>query len=189
MTTCVFITGTNAVGKSSVARAIMARCGGISAERDMVTYLADGVTCLAGRYLGCKYGGVDRITNAKGSSCTSELANVVERGLSERKVIFCEGSFMNTFGMNLTNAMFKADKHLVVNLYADARTLWNRLNGRSEGKNGNGRDFPKVLNKQKQAAIAAQKWHEIGVKVLQINTAEYNPLQIVDTIYGTLENL
>ena len=68
MTTCVFITGTNAVGKSSVARAIMDRCGGISAERDMVTYLADGVTCLAGHYLGCKYGGVDRITNAKGSS-------------------------------------------------------------------------------------------------------------------------
>lgn len=96
---------------------------------------------------------------------------------------------MNTFGMNLTNAMFKAKKHLVVNLYADARTLWNRLNERSEGKNGNGRDFPKVLNKQKQAAIAAVKWHEIGVKVLQINTAEYSPEQIVDTIYGALAKL
>ena len=186
MTTCVFITGTNAVGKSSVERAIMDRCGGISTERDMVTYLADGVTCLAGRYLGCKYGGVDRITNAKGSSCTSELANVVERGLSERKVIFCEGSFMDTFGMNLINAMFKADNHIIVNLYADARTLWNRLNGRSEGKNGNGRDFPKVLNKQKRCLSAAQKWHEIGVKVLQINTAEYNPEQIAELIYKEL---
>lgn len=189
MTTCVFITGTNAVGKSSVARAIMERCGGISAERDMVTYLADGVTCLAGRYLGCKYGGVDRITNAKGSSCTSELANVVERGLAEREIIFCEGSFMNTFGMNLTNAMFKADRYPVVMLYADARTIWDRQNSRSNGKNGAGRDFPKVLQRQKQCAVAAQKWHEIGVKVLQINTAEYNPLQIADTIYGTLENI
>lgn len=189
MTTCVFITGTNAVGKSSVARAIMERCGGISTERDMVTYLADGVTCLAGRYLGCKYGGVDRITNAKGSSCTSELANVVERGLSERKVIFCEGSFMNTFGLNLTNAMFKADKHLIVMLYADARTIWERLNGRSEGKNGKGRDFPKVMQRQRQCNIAAQKWHEIGVKVLQINSAEYTSPQIVDTIYGTLAKL
>lgn len=189
MTTCVFITGTNAVGKSSVARAIMDRCGGISAERDMVTYLADGVTCLAGRYLGCKYGGVDRITNAKGSSCTSELANVVERGLSEREVIFCEGSFMNTFGMNLTNAMFKADKYLVAMLYTDAETIWKRLNARSNGKNGAGRDFPKVMQKQKQCTIAAQKWHEIGVKVLQINTADYTPEQIVNVIYGTLENL
>lgn len=189
MTTCVFITGTNAVGKSSVARAIMERCGGISAERDMVTYLADGTTCLAGRYLGCKYGGVDRITNAKGSSCTSELANVVERGLSERKVIFCEGSFMNTFGLNLTNAMFKADKHLIVMLYADARTIWERLNGRSEGKNGKGRDFPKVMQRQRQCNIAAQKWHEIGVKVLQINSAENSPKQIANTIYGALAKL
>lgn len=189
MSVCVFITGTNAVGKSSVARVIIERCGGITEERDMVAYLADGTTCMAGRYATCKYGGVDRITNAKGSSCTSELANVVKRGLAQRDIIFCEGSFMNTFGMNLTNAMFEADKHLVVNLYADTRTLWNRLNERSKGKNGNGRDFAKVVNKQKQAAIAAVKWHEIGVKVLQINTAEYSPEQIVDTIYGVLAKL
>ena len=93
---------------------------------------------------------------------------------------------MDTFGMNLINAMFKADNHLVVHLYADARTLWDRLNGRSEGKNGNGRDFPKVLNKQKRCYSAAQKWHEIGVKVLQINTAEYNPEQIAELIYKEL---
>ena len=74
-------------------------------------------------------------------------------------------------------------------LYADARTLWDRLNGRSGGKNGKGRDFPKVMQRQKQCAIAAQKWHEIGVKVLQINTAENNSEQIVDTIYGALAKL
>mgnify|MGYP002509566029 CR=1 FL=1 len=188
MTTCVFITGTNAVGKSSVARAIIERCGGIAKVEDQVTYCADGKTTLAGSYL-CKYGGVDRVTNTKGSSCTSELQNVVERGLAQRDIIFCEGSFMGTFGMNLTNAMFKANKHLVINLYADARTLYDRLNNRSKGKNGNGRDFALILKKQKLSAVSAVKWHEIGVKVLQINTAEYSPEQIVDTIYGVLAKL
>ena len=188
MKTCIFITGTNGVGKSSVARAVIERCGGIDKVEEQVTYCADGKTALAGSCL-CKYGGVDRVTNAKGSSCTSELPNVVERGLANRDIIFCEGSFMGTFGMNLTNAMFKAQRHLVINLYADARTLYDRLNNRSNGRNGNGRDFSQILKKQKLSAVSAVKWHEIGVKVLQIDAGAHSPEQIVDTIYGTLAKL
>ena len=184
MTTCVFLTGTNAVGKSSVARAIIERCGGIDKVEGQVTYCKDGKTALAGSYL-CKYGGVDRVTNSKGSSCTSELPNVVERALQNRSIVFCEGSFMNTFGLNLTNAMFKADKHLVVNLYADAKTIWDRLNTRSNGKCGK-RDFKGILNKQRSAAVAATKWHSIGVVVLQVDTARYTPQEIVDIIYNAL---
>lgn len=185
MTTCVFITGTNAVGKSSTARAIIERCGGIDKVEGQVTYCKDGKTALAGSYL-CKYGGVDRVTNSKGSSCTSELPNVVERALANRQIVFCEGSFMNTFGLNLTNAMFKADKHLVINLYADARTIWDRLNARSNGKNGQGRDFEKVLTRQRATAIAATKWHSIGVKTIQIDSSQHTPQQIVDIIYNAL---
>ena len=129
------------------------------------------------------------MTNDKGSSCTSELPNVVERALANRHIVFCEGRFMNTFGMNLTNAMFKADKHLVVNLYADAKTIWDRLNIRSNGKNGRGRDFKGVMNKQRLAAVAATKWHSIGVRVVQINTAQYTPQEIVDLVYNQTRQL
>lgn len=187
MKTCVFITGTNAVGKSSIARGVIDRCGGVNRVVDMVTYCNDGVTALAGPYT-CKYGGVDRITNEKGSSCTSKLAEVVERGLQTADIIFCEGSFMNTFGLHLTNAMFKAQRYMVVNLYADALTLLSRLQGRSNGKNGK-RDMGKIINKQKQSMIAAQKWHNIGVKVLQIDTSIYSADEIISMIYGELERV
>lgn len=144
MKTCVFLTGTNAVGKSSLAWAIITR-----------------------------YGGVDRITNDKGSYCTSKLADVVEEGLRNADTIVCEGSFLNTFGLNLTNAMFKADRHLIVSLYADIQTIYSRIVGRSNGKYGDGkRNWPTIVRKQRQAMVAAQKWQSIGVPVLQFNTAE-----------------
>ena len=142
MKTCVFITGTNAVGKSALAWAIINR-----------------------------YGGVDRITNDKGSSCTSRLADVVEEALRNADVVICEGSFMNTFGLNLTNAMFKAQRYLVVSLFAPPTQIYERLTARSQGRNGK-RNFELIFKKQKQAMIAARRWQEIGVQVLQMNTAE-----------------
>lgn len=144
MKTCVFITGTNAVGKSALAWEFITR-----------------------------YGGVDRITNDNGSSCTSRLADVVAEGLRHADTILCEGSFINTFGLNLSNALFKAERQLVVSLYADLQTIWNRLAARSNGKNGSGkRRFDLIVKKQKQSMIAARRWQSIGVKVLQINTAQ-----------------
>lgn len=171
MKKCVFITGTNAVGKSSLAWEIITRYGGVDRIRNDVSYCKKGSVCFAGRYGETRYGGVDRITNDKGSSCTSRLAEVVEEGLKHCEVIICEGSFMNTFGLNLTNAMFKADRWLVVNLFADVKTLYRRLVARSNGKNGK-RNMEKIVNKQRQSMIAAKKWQSIGVRVLQINTAE-----------------
>ena len=129
--TCVFITGTNAVGKSALAWAIIDRYGGVDRITNDVTYCVEGSVCLAGKYGVTRYGGVDRITNDKGSSCTSSLASVVEEGLAHADVMICEGSFMNTFGLNLTNAMFKADRHLIVSLYTDSATIYNRIISRS----------------------------------------------------------
>lgn len=150
MKTCVFITGTHAVGKSSLAWAIIDR-----------------------------YGGVDRITNDKGSSCTARLADVVEEALKHSDICFCEGSFMNTFGLNLSNALFKAQRFLVVSLYADGMTIYKRLQERSNGKNGK-RDFNLILKKQRQAMIAARKWHDIGVPVLQVNTASASTEELLE---------
>ncbi len=171
MKTCVFITGTNAVGKSSLANAIIDRFGGVDRITNDVTYCKTGGVSLAGKYGVSRFGGVDRITNEKGSSCTSRLADVVEEALQNAEVVFCEGSYMNTFGMNLTNAMFKAQRYLLVSLYSDAETIWRRLNARSNGRNGK-RNFKEIWRTQRQAMISAQKWQKIGVPVLQFNTAE-----------------
>lgn len=171
--TCIFITGTNAVGKSALAWAIIEYFGGVDRITNDVTYCVEGSVCLAGKYGVTRYGGVDRITNENGASCTSRLAAVVEEGLKHADTIVCEGSFMNTFGLNLTNAMFKAQHHLVVSLWTDGKTIYDRLTSRSNGKNGDGRrNYPTIINKQRQAMIAARKWHSIGVRVLQFNTAE-----------------
>ncbi len=190
MKAVVFITGTNAVGKSTLAWSLIERFGGIYEERDCVTYCKDKRYGLAGRYKDKRYGGVDRITNDKGSSCTSRLAEVVSEGLKTADVIFCEGSFMNTFGLNLTNALFLGDKALVVSLYAPPAVIYERLNKRSNGMNGTGkRNWPTIFRKQKQALIAAQKYEQIGCKVLQFDTSVFSTEQIRDEIINTLQGM
>lgn len=183
----VFITGTNAVGKSTLAWSLIKRFGGIYEERDCVTYCKDKRYGLAGLYKDKRYGGVDRITNDKGSSCTSRLADVVRVGLKTADVIFCEGSFMNTFGLNLTNALFLGDKALVVSLYAPPAVIYQRLKNRSNGMNGTGkRNWPTIFRKQTQALVAAQKYEQIGCKVLQFDTSVFSTEQIRDEIINAL---
>lgn len=190
MKTVVFITGTNAVGKSTLAWSLIERFGGIYEERDCVTYCKDKRYGLAGQYKGKRYGGVDRITNDKGSSCTSRLADVVREGLKTADVIFCEGSFMNTFGLNLTNALFLGDKALVVSLYAPPAVIYQRLKNRSNGMNGTGkRNWPTIFRKQTQALVAAQKYEQIGCKVLQFDTSVFSTEQIRDEIINALRGL
>lgn len=187
MKAVVFITGTNAVGKSTLAWSLIERFGGIYEERDCVTYCKDKRYGLAGRYKGKRYGGVDRITNDKGSSCTSRLADVVREGLQTADVIFCEGSFMNSFGMNLTNALFLGDKALVVSLYAPPAVIYQRLKNRSNGMNGTGkRNWATIFSKQRQALIAAQKYEQIGCKVLQFDTSVFSTEQIREEIINAL---
>lgn len=181
--TCVFITGTNAVGKTSLVFAIIDHFGGVDKEKNGVTYCKADVICLAGKYNeGRKYGGVDTF------NCTSRLAEVVEEGLRHADVIICEGSFMDTFGMNLLNAMFKAKRHLVVNLYAEPKIILERLRGRSNGRNGK-RDFEKIIKKQRRTMVAAKKWHHIGVKVLQLDTAKYSIDEELGIVLKTIEGL
>lgn len=181
MKTCVFITGTNAVGKSVLARAIIDRFGGVDRITNDVTYCKHGNICLAGGYGNTRFGGVDRITNDKGSPCTSRLAEVVEEGLRHADTIVCEGSFMDTIGLNLTNAMFKAEQHLIVNMYADAKTIYERLTARSSGKNGK-RNYQRIFSKQRRSMVAAKKWQSIGVKVVQLNTAQVTIQEELDTV-------
>lgn len=191
MKTVVFITGTNAVGKSTLAWSIISRFGGIYEERACTTFCKDKRYGLAGRYKDKRYGGVDRITNEKGSSCTSRLAEVVREGLQTADVIFCEGSFMDTFGLNLTNALFLGDKALVVSLYAPPAEILRRLGVRSNGKNGrrNADNLRRVLLKQERCMKAALKYQSIGVKVLQYDTSVTSVDTMLNEILSTIETL
>lgn len=158
--TVVFITGTNCVGKTTTAWALINLFGGVSSVIDDVTYCADKRYAFAGPYYADKrFGGVDRITDGKGSACTSRLAEVVETALRNSDVVFCEGSFMNSFGLNLTNALFKGERQLVVSLYAPQKILYERLLARSNGRNGSGvRNYDLIFKRQRQAMISAQKY-------------------------------
>ena len=191
MKVVVFITGTNAVGKSTIAWSLINRFGGICEERACTTFCKDKRYGLAGRYKDKRYGGVDRITNGKGSSCTSRLADVVRVGLQTADVMFCEGSFMDTFGLNLTNALFLGDKALVVSLYAPPAEILKRLGVRSKGKNGrrNGENLRRVLLKQERCMKAALKYQSIGVKVLQYDTSVTSVETMLNEILSTIETL
>lgn len=185
---CVFVTGANCAGKSALARAIINRYGGIDREAGQVTYLRKGRICLAGRYKGLKFGGVDKLKNEKGNVCTSVLADVVGEAFNHADIIVCEGSYMDTFGQNLTNAMFKAGRHLVVNLVCSPRALLERLKERSNGKNGK-YNILSVLRRQHRTILAAKKWHSIGVRVLQINTAKYGIDEVLEQVLSEMRSL
>lgn len=176
MKTCVFITGTNCVGKTTLAKEIMKRFGGIKGATNDTTYCWDSRATFAGVYKdGLKHGGVDRLNETK------SLAGIVERALSVSDVCFCEGSYFDTFGMNLTNAMFKAQQHLYVFLYAPCEVIHKRLKERS-GK----MITERIISKQQRTARAANKWQEIGVPVLCFDTSRTDASEIAETIIQKL---
>lgn len=187
--TCVFIIGTNAVGKSSVARSLIEHYGGVDRIEEQVTYAADNSAAFAGPYKQ-RFCGVDRIVDEQGHQSTGLLAGVVETALKTADVCFCEGSYMDTFGLNVTNAIFKAQRQLVVFLYASPSVLYNRIiernGGKRGGRNGNGVRFEMVVDKQKRCLRAARKWVSIGVPVLSINTEDFTPEEIANQILNRL---
>lgn len=179
MKTCIFITGTNSVGKTTLAKALIERFGGIRETTKELTFCNDSRVCFAGRYKNeTRYGGVDTF------NCTRVLPDVVAKGLECCEVVFCEGSYLDTFGMNLTNAMFKAQKHLVVFLWADSSTLNSRLLER--GKKGLS---AQTLPKQKNACKATKKWAEIGVPVMCFDTGKISLDEEVEAVYNKAMSL
>ena len=180
MTVCVLITGTNAVGKSTLARELIGRYGGIRTAGQWLTETNDRRVCFAGDYGGGgKFGGVDKFNQTK------VLKDVVGMGLASHQVIYCEGMYLHTFGLNLTNAAFEADRQLVVFLYAPVAEIDRRLKERS----GRGIRNEAVWRKQLNTAAAARKWASIGVPVLSFNTAEVGVGEVADTVMRKVEEL
>lgn len=177
MKTCIFITGTNCVGKTSVVREIIARSGGVEELRKTITICKGRKIALAGPYRdGSNYGGVDALNETKG------LEGIVRGAFEEgAEYVFCEGSYLNTFGINLTNAFFTAEKQLLVCLVAPLETINKRL-GERTGSSIN----KKIVEKQQRAITAAIKFSQIGVPVMMINAEENTTAEIADQIIERL---
>lgn len=176
MKTCVFITGTNSVGKTSLAKALIGLFGGIEEATKELTICRDRRVCFAGRYSDeSRYGGVDAF------NCTRVLPAVVKRGLETSEVVICEGSYLDTFGNNLINAMFQAQKYLIVFLYAPGAIIHQRLLDR--GKKG---CSPQTLPKQKNVLRAAKKWAEIGIPVQCYDTGNIPFEEELESVYNLI---
>lgn len=172
MKTCIFIIGTNGVGKTTLAKELIKKFGGVSEISNDITFCNDGSCCFAGRYDSkSKYGGVDALHS------TSVLKDLVEYGLSRCNTIICEGSLLGYFGLNLTNAMFAAEKYIVVFLYAPAKSLDERLIGRSGS-----RINKRIIDKQISFLRSAKKWASIGVSVLSFDTS----VSVLDSIVSKI---
>jgi len=177
---CVLITGTNAVGKSSLAKELIIRYGGIAKADKQLTSCNDPRVCFAGKYdLTKKYGGVD------GFNQTKCLEEVVRAGLQRHDVVICEGMYLHTFGLNLLNAAFAADRQLVVFLYAPVAEINRRLLQRSQTGIAN----DAVWKKQQATAVAAKKWASIGVPVLSFDTSEVSTGEVADQVITKIEQL
>lgn len=178
MKTVVFIIGTNCAGKSTLARELIERFGGVKSEQGTFTICNDARHCFAGTGYAAATTqcGVDKLHT------TTMLADTVKLALTQGDCVFCEGQNLNTIGMNLTNAIFQGEKQLVIFLYASPRILNNRRLARS-GKVLN----KQMLRKQSGNARAAAKWQKIGVSVVAIDTSDKTPRQIADIVIEKLQ--
>ena len=176
MKTCVFIIGTNSSGKTTLAKALIERFGGIRETTKELTFCNDNRVCFAGKYSNdSRYGGVDAF------NCTHVLPGIVKTGLEKSEIVICEGSYLDTFGNNLTNAMFQAQRYLVIMLYAEGAVLHTRLIERSK-KGCN----PKILTKQRNVLRAANKWHGVGVPVQCFDTGKLSFDEELQTTYNLI---
>lgn len=180
MKICVFVTGTNAVGKTTLVKELIRRHGGIASATKTITTCKDSRICFAGKYEeGKKFGGVDV------SNLIKCLESVVKEGLEKSDVILCEGMCLHTFGLNLTRAAFVADKQMVVYLYAPVEEIYKRLKERT----GKCIRSERVQRKQRYAAAAARKWAAIGIHVLPFDTSKTSPEEIANKIQEKIKEL
>lgn len=174
MKTCVYIIGTNGSGKSSVARELMRHFGGIAESTRELTTCNDRRVCFAGRYaMDSAFGGVDSLNN------TRELRGIVADALKDHDVIFCEGSYLDSFGVNTTTAIFQAQRSLVVLLVCSPLELGRRLADRAKRKDGQNKAVKTtILNKQRRCINVAKKFQQAYCPVMSFCTDDITPEEI-----------
>ena len=181
MKTCVFITGTNCTGKSTLARTLIEQYGGIEKATRLVTYCNDGFTAFGGDYSGSSQTGcgIDKFNETK------ILQTVVQEALKTREVVICEGVYLHTFGLNLTNAIFEAKRQLVVFLYAPIDVIHRRMLARS----GRGITNKAIGQKQLGCASSLRKWASIGVPVMYFDTSKVSIPEVAEQVSNKISEL
>lgn len=181
--TCILIAGANCSGKTSVAKCLIDRFGGIGRVTDTATFSADGRAVFAGRYTGVKHGGVDWLNG------TGALQGIVREGLMTADVAICEGSYLDTFGMNLLNAIFEAERQAYVALWCGRAELHRRNMARLNADSLRKRTLAEeaaimqgIYRRQDRVFKAAKKYASIGVPVLNYNAVELSAVAIADKI-------
>ena len=166
------IIGTNATGKSSLARELINRSGGIAFVANKTTYCNDGRTSVIGDY--SKHKNIEGVDAFGETKCLSTLVQQ-----SEREIVVFEGLKCGTFGLSIQKALFQnGGGQIVVFLYASAQTINKRLLERT----GFGIRSKAVLAQQKANLRAAIKYKEIGVKVVSFDTDIFSTSEIADEV-------
>ena len=93
-------------------------------------------------------------------------------------VVFCEGSYLDTFGPNLLNAIFAAENQLYVFLYCNRERLTERNRELIIGR---------MMNKQRRVLSSAKKYASIGVPVLAFDSYKTPTEGIVQQILNRLQ--
>ena len=181
--TCILIAGANCSGKTSVARGLIDHFGGIGNVTPDSTFSADGRAVFAGRYANVKHGGVDYLNSTK------PLQGIVRNGLLTADFAVCEGSYLDTFGMNLLNAIFEAKRQAYVALWCSRAKLYERnrarLNVDSLAKRTSAEEaaiMQGIYRRQDRVFKAAKKYASIGVPVLAFDTGASSVEEITEQI-------
>lgn len=176
MKTCIFLIGTNCVGKTTLAKSILKDNGWIGSYEDKITYSKNKKIAFAGKYDDGKFGGVDGLGEVK------NLHSIVETALMNCNTIVCEGVKLHSFGLSLQKAIFKAKRQLVVFLYCPSIELSKRLQERSNGKL-----TKEIMKDQRSTFNSLRKWGSIGVQTLKFDTSKTDIETIKRNIYGILQ--
>lgn len=166
----VLIYGTNGVGKTTLAKEIIKRCGGIEKFEADITYLRNGKVSLAGKY-SVKYGGLDWLNSTK------ILPTLAMEAFKRSDTLIIEGKMSGSFDGNIGVTSYAADSVLCIPLFCNLKTLDERIKQR-----GGGGVTEHIVKDQKKALNISKKWKEAGAVIMPFDTSTMNAETIADDV-------
>jgi dephospho-CoA kinase len=157
----MYITGCSCAGKTTLARLIIERHGGIIDYRDGFSTTSTGVI-LAGKY-DVRYGGYDSAYKFK-------------RPAFSAKTVIYEGTRIARINSEIGDFIME-NNGVYVYMLASLKTINERLKTRSNSK-----ITKHVMKDYKSAYSIAMKYKDAGLRVIMLNTDELTTEQCYDKI-------